>query len=204
MCGSMHSKRVLCLLLLLTSCGQSNSARDLLGIDRSAPDEFRVVSRPPLSVPKEFFLRPPSDSEAEDIGGNVDQQARSLVTGAPIGTEGMSLEQAEQGTAETAVPVVLSGELESPGESAFLQKVGSDKADKEIRSKLSGENVALTAEEPSILERLRGETKEDPVVDAKGEAERIRTNKDEEKPLNEGETKSIDPKKKSVIDRLFN
>lgn len=200
----MHSKRVLCLLLLLTSCGQSNSARDLLGIDRSAPDEFRVVSRPPLSVPKEFFLRPPSDSEAEDIGGNVDQQARSLVTGAPIGTEGMSLEQAEQGTAETAVPVVLSGELESPGESAFLQKVGSDKADKEIRSKLSGENVALTAEEPSILERLRGETKEDPVVDAKGEAERIRTNKDEEKPLNEGETKSIDPKKKSVIDRLFN
>jgi hypothetical protein len=201
----MYSKRALCFLLLLTSCGQANSARDLLGLDRSAPDEFRVVSRPPLSVPKEFFLRPPSDSEAEDIGGNVNQQARSLVTGAPLGRDSMSLEQAEEeGTADTAVPVVLSGELESPGESAFLQKVGFNEADKEIRAKLSGENVVMTAEEPSILERLRGETKEDPVVDAKGEAERIRTNKDGEKPLNEGEVKSIDPKKKSVIDRLFN
>jgi hypothetical protein len=199
----MRKSSLVCLSLLVAACGQSNSAREVLGITREAPDEFQVVSRPPLSVPKEFFLRPPSDSEAEDIGGNVDQQARALVTGAPTGMDGMTLEQAEQGLADTAAPIVQSSELASPGESRFLARVGSDQADKEIRGKLSQENGERFAEEPSLLEKLRGETKEEPVVDAKGEAERIRANKDAEKPLNEGEIKSVDPKKKSVIKRLF-
>jgi hypothetical protein len=196
----MRRLALLSVPLLLAACGQGNSAREVLGLERTAPDEFRVVSRPPLSVPKEFHLLPPSDDEEANLGGHTDQQARALVTGA---TPDVPLEQAEQGLAETAVPVVQSGELESPGESVFLQKVGTASADKEVRSKLSQETASLKANEPGLLETLRGETNEEPVVDAKGEAQRIRDNKDAAKPLNEGEVKSVDPKKKPLIDRLF-
>ncbi|MBY0356029.1 MAG: DUF3035 domain-containing protein [Rickettsiales bacterium] len=190
--------------IILSACGTANSARDVLGLERDAPDEFQVVSRPPLSVPKEFFLRPPSDDKQEDIGGNVDQQARSLLTGAPMSQDLMTLEQADGlATSDTAVPVVKAAELESPGESSFMQKVGTQAADKSIRSKLSQENAVIKADEPDIIDMLRGETHEDPVLDAKGEASRLRDNKDKKQPLNTGKTVSVDPKKKSVMDRLF-
>lgn len=199
----MRHRAVFLLPLLLAACGQANSAREVLGLNREAPDEFQVVSRPPLSVPREFNLIPPSDDADLDLGGRTDQQARSLMIGKDVSGDAKSLEHAEQGLAETAVPVVQSGELESPGESAFLKNVGALEADSTIRSKLSQEVNAQAADEPSLLEKLRGEEKVDPVIDAKQEAERIRTNKDQQKPLNEGEVKTVDPKKKSVIDRIF-
>lgn len=199
----MRHRAVFLLPLLLAACGQANSAREVLGLTREAPDEFQVVSRPPLSVPREFNLLPPSDDADLDLGGRTDQQARSLVIGQDVTGDAKTLEQAEEGLAETAVPIVQSGELESPGESAFLHNLGAHEADNEIRSKLSQERTVQAADEPSLLEKLRGETNEDPLIDAKQEAERIRANKDQQKPLNEGEIKTVDPKKKSVIDRIF-
>lgn len=203
MCNAM---RYFCLLLvpaLLSACTPGGSARDLLGLERQAPDEFQVVSRPPLSVPKEFYLRPPSDSEAEDIGNDTNQKARSLVTNTEF-TAAPSLEMPDLGQVDTAAPLVLSHELESPGESAFLNQVGTNQADKTVRAKLSQDNAIISQQEPDLLDRLQGETNEEPVVDAKGEASRLRANKDAQIPLNKGDVKSIDPKKKSVIDRLFN
>ena len=46
-------------LIALAAC-DSNTVKDTLGLERTAPDEYRVVSRPPLSVPPDFTMRPPT------------------------------------------------------------------------------------------------------------------------------------------------
>ncbi len=53
-------------LPLLVACG-SGSARDSLGLRRSSPDEFKVISNQPLSVPPDFALRPPVEGSAKAL-----------------------------------------------------------------------------------------------------------------------------------------
>ena len=43
-------------MLLLCGC---TSIRQMVGLDRTGPDEFAVESRAPLTIPPEFELRPP-------------------------------------------------------------------------------------------------------------------------------------------------
>lgn len=50
----------LTLVFLLTACG-NNDVRSAMGLKKSAPDEFRVISNPPLSVPPEFSINTPQD-----------------------------------------------------------------------------------------------------------------------------------------------
>lgn len=49
--------------LLLQGCSQD--LKNSMGMSRSAPDEYEVLKRPPLSVPPDFNLQPPKDGEAE-------------------------------------------------------------------------------------------------------------------------------------------
>lgn len=189
------------LLLALGAC-EGESVKETLGLDHDAPDEFTVVSRPPLSVPKEFYLVPPSEGAASEFGVDASKMAREQLTGKPTDANDMTLEEAERGLAETAAPVVQSGDLGTPGESSLLSKAGAAHADPEIRKKLYGEEPAKETD-PGILTKLRGDSNEEPVVNATEEAKRLRENKDEGKPLNEGAPKIEDPKTKSVIDRVF-
>ena len=53
---------IIAALGIVVSC--SGNVQDSLGLRRSAPNEFRVVSNPPLSLPPEFSLRPPVGEEA--------------------------------------------------------------------------------------------------------------------------------------------
>ncbi len=197
-------KRLLFLLplCLLPACS-GHEVRSTLGLNRSAPDEFRVVSRPPLSVPREFYLEPPRPGEDTRFQAEVEAEARSLVTGAAPSSSTRSLEARQAAQAESGVPIVDAAPLVSPGESLLLQRVGAAQADPEIRQKLFDENTALFAEEPGILEKLRGEGPDEPVVDAKAEAERIVTNREAGKPVTEGEVPVKDPKQKSVLERVF-
>lgn len=49
--------------LLLAAC--SEDQRDWVGLGKEAPNEYRVISRPPLTLPPEYHLRPPRLSEEE-------------------------------------------------------------------------------------------------------------------------------------------
>jgi len=57
MCKNIIS--VISVLLLLVGCGGSDF-KSTLGLKKSAPDEFRVISNPPLSIPPEFNLEQPN------------------------------------------------------------------------------------------------------------------------------------------------
>ena len=170
--------------LLLTAC-ESGGIQETLGLNREAPDEFTVVSRPPLTVPPEFTLRPPSPGEAP-LGTAADAQARSLITG-------QSKEPAAQ------------SETLSAGANSLLKRAGADAADTSIRDKLTNDAATPvdTSHAKTLMEQLTGADKNEPTVDAKKEAERLRANKDSGKPVTEGDVPEETPKEKSLIDRIF-
>lgn len=200
----MHTSRIIMLLagFLLAGCSQTE-VKENLGLTRNAPDEFRVVSRPPLSVPKEFYLVPPSAGAERAFGLSADAEARDLVTGGRSAEDSKSIEQRQSELSDTAAPVVSSSPLASAAEESLLKRAGASAADPSIREKLYEERARTDAEEPGMLERLRGEGDGDPVVDAKAERERIENNKKAKKPVNEGEVPVKDPKEKSTLERLF-
>lgn len=194
-------------LLLLSACAEGD-VRNTLGLNRSTPDEFKVVSRPPLSVPPDFALAPPMPGEESRAGPSAADEARKLLLrdDSSTGMEDLTSLRAPSLSVDTAVDPVVASELESAAESKFLSRVGTGVADPKIREMLYEENTQappVVDDKVSPLERWLGVADTEPVVDAKAEAERIRENKDEGKPVNEGEVKTVDPSKGSVLDRLF-
>ncbi len=185
----------------LAACSNT-SVRDTLGINRDAPDEFVVVSRPPLSLPPEFELRPPRPGEPQRIPSAEEEARRQLLgTASPPA----SLDEAETPSGETAVVPVLTADAPSGATSSFLSKFGADKADDSIRDKLSKDKTVSRApkKSESLYEELVGSDSPEPVVDSEKEAERLRANKDAGKPVTEGETPNAEEKPKSVIDEIF-
>lgn len=197
-------KRIgLIIALAMVGACQSGDVRNTLGLDKSAPDEFKVVSRPPLSVPPEFDLRPPAPGAAPRSVPSTQKTAKSLI----LKDSGMSTSDLDDYTpaSDTAVDPVVAGAVSSSAESLFLEHAGTAKADPEIRGKLHVDQKVQpkTQEDVSPLESLMGVEAGDPVVDAKAEAKRIQKNKKEGKPVTTGKVKTVDPKKGSVLDKIF-
>jgi len=225
------------MLLSLSACGKGGSnVRDVMGLERSSPDEFAVVSRPPLTVPKEFYLMPPGAGGEKPEEARADFQAKKLLeaestTTLPAipsldetvsnidasdvlgdsGAGSLSLSIPEPVvTDEIDVPVasISTNELPSSAEERLLGRVGADAADPEIRSKLKQEawEAKQAVEEETVWDALRGEKIDttEAVVDAPEEAERIVTNKEEGKAINDGEVELDDPSKKTTLQRIMN
>lgn len=197
----MKKHLTLCLLLTLLSACEGDM-RNTLGLTRDAPDEFVVVSRPPLTVPPEFTLRPPRPGEAPR-GIPTDEQARSLITGKTPGLADPA--KLEQSSVTTAVTPVVQSDALSGGASSLLKRAGVASADDGIREKLGQD--ALTPRDDikakTLMDQLTGADKAEPVVDAKKESERLRSNKDTGKPLNEGEIPVEKKGTDALIDRIF-
>lgn len=176
-------------------------------MNRKAPDEFVVYSRPPLAVPPEFDLKPPRPGE-ENLGAiTTESQARELLLGTK--KKPASLDEAAaavDGSVETAVEPVLSNDAPSGAQSSFLSRAGADKADPNIRAVL-GKDIKEAPKKKkkaqSLYESVVGDDKNEPVVDPKGEAERIRKNRDEGKSVTDGETPTKDEKPKSLLDKIL-
>lgn len=189
----------LALTLALAACTNAG-VRDSLGLNREAPDEFVVVSRPPLSVPPEFELRPPRPGEAPRVP-TAESQARKQL----LGTEKAPTELDDNAPeSDTAVAPVITSDAATGATSNFLRKAGADTADGTIRDKLGQDMIAPPkVEAKSLYEELAGPETKEPVVDAKKEAERLRSNKDSGKPVTEGDVPNAKEKPDSVIDKIF-
>lgn len=175
---------LLCTLLPLSLAACDGNVKDSLGLAREAPDEFTVVSRPPLSLPPDFSLRPPEPG-APPLASAADQQARSLITG-------QDAAQSASAKAPTA-------------SDSFLKRLGADKADPAIRNKLTGDAAtpADTSSAKTLMDKLSTSKKEEPMVDPEKETERLKQNRDAGKPVNAGDVPEIKPKSESLIDQIF-
>ena len=87
--------------------------REQLGLNKSSPDEFKVVSRAPLSIPPEFNLRPPQPGQARPQEGTVQQQARTAIFRA-TDNQGRSLDE------------VIPDDGRSVGERSLLRSAGAE------------------------------------------------------------------------------
>jgi hypothetical protein len=217
----MHNpKLLLCVMLLLAACS-GGEVNETLGLNRRAPDEFVVVSRPPLVVPPDFDLSPPRPGEDSPHAVSTEEQARALLLGSgkkPLppgrspadadGTMTMDAFMAADSDApavETAVvPVVVADPLTSASAN-FLKRLGAEEADPAIRTELAKERVAPppVKEADSLYEQMLGAEQQETIVDSAAEAERLRANKDAGKPVTEGETPTKDETPQSVLDKVF-
>ena len=117
-------KWILCVtaLVVLAGCTGSN-VRNTLGLNRRSPDAFSVVSRPPLTVPKEFYLVAPGSEAAAGVAGeSAKDKARAVL-----------LKQGDG--AESAVNTKVDGGLADQ----LREKAGVASADSAVRKELDQE-----------------------------------------------------------------
>ena len=175
----------------LAACSAGGNVRETLGLSRTAPDEFRVYARPPLTVPPEFALRAPGSQSSAQGLIPANEQARNAVLGASD----------SPAKADTAVGKVSSRDLSSNADAQFLQHAGADRAVDGIRSQIQQEGgVPLTAKDERYL--VNSQAGGEPTVDAKKEAARLKENKDKNKSPTEGETPVVQPKSKGILGTL--
>ncbi|GIU67521.1 DUF3035 domain-containing protein [Candidatus Phycosocius spiralis] len=141
--------------LAALSLGGCTSVRQALGSEKTAPDEFRVVSKAPLVVPPEFNLRPPRPGEARPMELRADLQARSAVFGVQLGTSA------------------------SEGERLLIEKAGGTNADPRIRAVIDEETGGVSRKPTKFADQVLGLVRQpaapnsDPLL-AETEAERQR------------------------------
>ncbi|MEL6473461.1 MAG: DUF3035 domain-containing protein [Pseudomonadota bacterium] len=80
-------------LLLTGACAGRNADRDVT--NSNTPDEFRVVTKAPLTVPPEYGLRPPAPGASIPAEVSVDRSERVEAFGSPsIGADASAAERA--------------------------------------------------------------------------------------------------------------
>ena len=119
----------------LAGCG---TLGDAFGQNKTAPDEFRVVTKAPLVVPPDYALRPPSPGEPRPQELEPESQAR----------------------------VALLGERDTvardDAEKSFVAKAGAEKADPLIRYVVDDQFGALSHKTKSFADRVMFWRKGDP------------------------------------------
>lgn len=68
-------KLVICLAMAAALGACSNVTKEKLGLTKKAPNEFMVTTRPPLSLPPEYDLRPVATPAAEESNLSADDAA---------------------------------------------------------------------------------------------------------------------------------
>ena len=176
---------MLAVVLALSAC---SDVKEELGVGRNSPDEFTVVKRAPLTLPPDYTLRPPGGDHAEaQPAAATTSQAKEVLLG------------------KETTPVVAGG-----GEKVLLGKIGVASAQPGIRETIDEDNGYIALKNRPVAEKLIFWDKDGPsennipssVVDPQKEAERIKKNKAEGKPVNEGAVPVI-KKSQSTLDKIF-
>ena len=99
--------------LISTGCTSTSRA---LGLEKSAPNEFNILTKAPLIIPPEYNLRPPAVGASSAENNYTQRTAREALLG----------------DVDDAAP--------SQGEIALMAKAGVNRANPEIRLELDGAN----------------------------------------------------------------
>jgi hypothetical protein len=186
--------RVLPLVALATlamGLGGCADARRAMGWEKAAPDEFRVVSRAPLSLPPDYALRPPQPGAARPQEASTQLAARQAVLSSGGGP----------------LPIAFGQDAQSEGERALLARAGGRQVDPRIRETVDRESVLVAEAERRFVDRLifwRSPEEPGVVVDATREAQRIRENAALGRGPNEGgDTPVIRRRQRGLLEGIF-
>ena len=106
------------------------STAKALGMTKVVPDEFRVVTKAPLTVPPDYALRPPTPGQPRPQELQPESAARTALLGQ------------------------RAAEQRSQGEKLLAAKAGADKADPLIRYVVDDDFGDLAHKEPSFADRV--------------------------------------------------
>jgi len=191
---------------LAVSLGGCQQTRQALGLEKTAPDEFQVVARAPLSLPPDYNLLPPQPGVARPQEGTTRDQAESAVFGDASGG-GFDLGGALGYGVAPAVSAASPGEsAASPGESALLQNAGAVDVDPTIRRQVDLETAQLIEQDKRFIDRLifwRDPAPYGTVVDPEQEQQRLQENAALGRPATAGETPTIERKRRALLEGIF-
>ena len=194
------------LLLGLGGCDQTTVVKEALGLAKSSPDEFQVVSRAPLSLPPDFNLRPPQPGVPRPQEEAPRQQAQAAV----FGNAGVSTGGAPAGGTEGFLSAGGAFAAEtgggSPGEVALLERAGAVGVDPTIRQVVDRETAEEVESDTQFVDRLVFWQKSAPpgqVVDPVKEQQRLEENAALGKPVTEGDTPVIIRRKRALLEGIF-
>lgn len=166
-------------MLVLGGCGGNvkDSVRGTLGLNREIPDEFKVITRAPLEIPKNLTLPPP-------MPGMHHPQEKPVLIAAKEAVFGEENKQGQSTDSGSDIEAIL------------LERAGADQNQANIRAMVNQETKEIAEQNIPVAKKLLGlsggEVKPAAtIVDAKAEYERIKKNLEEGKSVLEGETPMI-------------
>jgi hypothetical protein len=132
-------------MIMLAGCTGSD-VRNTLGLGRRSPDAFSVVSRPPLTVPKEFLLVQPGSETPEGVAGtSAKEKARALLlkqssssAASPEATPSSPFNTADAAPAQPAAAEQEAGQSGNLAEQ-MRQKVGVKPENEQTRKLINQE-----------------------------------------------------------------
>lgn len=174
------------LALALSACG---GFRENLGLTKQSPDEFRVVSRAPLTLPPDYNLRPPEPGAPRPQVGTAAQQAERAV-----------FANSQNAAAQTSTGA------RTAGEQALLAATGATEANPEIRLIVNRETKQINEEADYFVDRLvfwNDQVPAGTVVDPMAETRRLQENAALGQPPTTGPTPQIERRRKAPLEGLF-
>ncbi|WP_183180624.1 DUF3035 domain-containing protein [Azospirillum sp. OGB3] len=175
--------------LALTGC---TDVRRSIGLDRTSPDEFTVVSRAPLTMPPSLARLP------EPRPGAARPQDATSAAVAAASVFGGSSSRATAATAAAG---------HTAGESALIAQAGAKSGiEPGIRNKVDQETTQLVVADKSWIDSLLfWQTQQQPyeIVDPKKENQRLREAQATGKALNDGTVPTIERKRRAPLEGLF-
>jgi hypothetical protein len=173
--------------IALGGCGD---VRRAAGWDKAPPDEFKIATRAPLTLPPDFGLRPPQPGATRPQEGTAADQARNAMT---AGRTPPRSQMAIGGTGGT-------------GEQALIARAGGDRVDSGIRDVVNREASALADADRTFADRLmfwREPAPSGTVIDAEREAQRLRENQALGRSSTAGDSPIIRRRQRGLLDGLF-
>ena len=172
--------RLLLLIPIMISLSGCQATKEQLGLTRRAPDEFAVLARAPLQMPptqadQAIILPPPQPGIARPQEVSPTAAAQAAVLGQPSAAMASSA---------------------STAENVLLQRAGATRSDPNIRATVNKEAVENTNDNRPVVKRIMSIGKNDDgpatIVDAPGELERLKANKQSGKTVTQGDTPTLD------------
>ena len=144
--SSMNLTRVAAATLLIGAAGLAGcqTASKAFGLAKVTPDEFRVVTKAPLTLPPDYSLRPPEPGEPRPQELQPESAARQALEG------------------------VRAADVRSDGEKLFVQKAGADKADPLVRYVVDDEFGNLSHKDKTFADYVMFWKKGEPVTPPPG------------------------------------
>src|SRR5262245_16545205 len=178
--------------LLLGGCG---AFENLGGAKKVSPDEFKIVSHSPLTMPPNAELRPPRPGEPRPQEVTPADQAKEALSPALAARP-----QRNQ---------VMTGTAQGPGrtsaEASLVQKAGGSNADPNIRSRVNQDTKTIADSDKSFIDSLIFWQDTPPsgvVLDPTKEQQRIRDAQAAGQPST-GQTPTIKRRQRGLLEGLF-